>query len=53
MKLVPGMPVDTFVDTGIRTAISYLLKPFNGYDAERAFRERMMPLALADRAAWV
>jgi HlyD family secretion protein len=28
LKLVPGMPVETFIDTGERTALSYLLKPF-------------------------
>ncbi len=38
LKLVPGMPVETFVETGSRTAISYLFKPFSDQIA-RAFRE--------------
>ncbi len=38
LKLVPGMPVETFVQTGERKAISYLLKPFNDQIA-RAFKE--------------
>lgn len=37
-KLVPGMPVDTFVQTDQRTALSYLLKPFSD-QFHRAFRE--------------
>jgi len=36
--LVPGMPVETFMQTGARSAASYLVKPF--YDQiMRAFRE--------------
>jgi HlyD family secretion protein len=39
VKLVPGMPVETFVQTGERTVLSYLVKPL--YDQlSRAFRER-------------
>ena len=38
LKLVPGMPVETFIKTGQRTAISYLLKPFRDQIA-RAFKE--------------
>ena len=38
LKLVPGMPVETFVQTGERKAITYLLKPFNDQIA-RAFKE--------------
>ncbi len=38
LKLVPGMPVETFVETGSRTAISYLFKPFSD-QISRAFRE--------------
>jgi HlyD family secretion protein len=39
VKLVPGMPVETFVQTGERTVISYLAKPL--YDQmKRAFREK-------------
>ena len=39
VKLVPGMPVETFVQTDERTVISYLLKPVHDQVA-RAFRER-------------
>jgi len=39
VKLLPGMPVEVFVQTGERTVISYLMKPF--YDQYmRAFREK-------------
>jgi HlyD family secretion protein len=39
VKLVPGMPVETFVQTGERTVMSYLVKPL--YDQlTRAFREK-------------
>jgi len=39
VKLVPGMPVEAFVQTGERTVLSYLIKPF--YDQlTRAFREK-------------
>jgi HlyD family secretion protein len=38
-KLVPGMPVDVFVKTQGRTALSYLVKPLRD-QAERAFKER-------------
>jgi HlyD family secretion protein len=39
VKLVPGMPVEAFVQTGERTVISYLMKPI--YDQYmRAFREK-------------
>ena len=38
-KLVPGMPVDVFIKTSGRTALSYLTKPLMD-QAERAFRER-------------
>ena len=38
-KLVPGMPVDVFIRTPARTALSYLTKPL--WDqAERAMKER-------------
>ena len=38
-KLVPGMPVDVFIKTQGRTALSYLVKPL--WDqAGRAFKER-------------
>jgi HlyD family secretion protein len=36
--LVPGMPVETFLQTGARSPISYLLKPFTDY-FNMAFRE--------------
>jgi HlyD family secretion protein len=39
LKLIPGMPVDAFLATGERTAISYLVKPVTDQFA-RAFRER-------------
>ncbi|MBR1125858.1 HlyD family type I secretion periplasmic adaptor subunit [Bradyrhizobium lablabi] len=39
VKLVPGMPVEAFVQTGERTMFSYLLKPFSD-QFMRAFRER-------------
>ena len=39
VTLVPGMPVEAFVQTGQRTVMSYLVKPF--YDQlTRAFREK-------------
>jgi HlyD family secretion protein len=39
VKLVPGMPVEAFIQTGERTVMSYLIKPF--YDQlTRAFREK-------------
>jgi HlyD family secretion protein len=38
VKLIPGMPVEAFIQTGDRTLISYLTKPL--YDQlMRAFRE--------------
>jgi HlyD family secretion protein len=39
IKLVPGMPVEAFIATGERTALSYLVKPVTDQFA-RAFRER-------------
>lgn len=38
-KLVPGMPVETFVQTESRTALSYLARPFVD-QIQRAFREQ-------------
>lgn len=38
LKLVPGMPVEVFMSTGERTALSYLAKPFTD-QIQRAFRE--------------
>lgn len=38
-KLVPGMPVDVFIRTPGRTALSYLTKPLRD-QAERAMKER-------------
>ena len=38
-KVVPGMPVDVFIKTSGRTALSYLTKPLTD-QAERAFKER-------------
>ncbi|HEY7386659.1 MAG TPA: HlyD family type I secretion periplasmic adaptor subunit [Beijerinckiaceae bacterium] len=37
--LHPGMPVEAFIQTGSRTALSYLVKPFED-QVMRAFRER-------------
>lgn len=36
--LIPGMPVEVFLQTGERTALSYLVKPFTD-QMERALRE--------------
>jgi HlyD family secretion protein len=38
-KLIPGMPVEAFVQTGDRTMLSYLVKPLND-QLMRSFRER-------------
>jgi HlyD family secretion protein len=38
-KLLPGMPVEVFIKTQGRTALSYLLKPLQD-QAGRAFKER-------------
>ena len=38
MKLVAGMPVESYIQTGDRTALSYLTKPFTD-QISRAFRE--------------
>lgn len=37
-ELIPGMPVEVFFQTGERTVLSYLAKPFSD-QIERAFRE--------------
>lgn len=39
VKLVPGMPVEAFVQTGDRTVMSYLMKPMSDH-FNRAFREK-------------
>lgn len=39
VKLIPGMPVEAFVQTGNRTMLSYLMKPLHD-QLMRAFRER-------------
>ncbi|MGB7121427.1 MAG: HlyD family type I secretion periplasmic adaptor subunit [Bradyrhizobium sp.] len=39
VKLIPGMPVEAFVQTGERTMLSYLIKPLSD-QLMRAFRER-------------
>ena len=36
--LMPGMPVEAFIRTGDRSALSYLVKPMSDYFT-RAFRE--------------
>ena len=38
LTLLPGMPVDAFIQTGARTPMAYLLKPFTDY-FNQAFRE--------------
>jgi len=39
VKLVPGMPVEAFIQTGERTMLSYMIKPIMD-QAYRAFREK-------------
>jgi HlyD family secretion protein len=39
VKLVPGMPVETFIETPPRTVLSFLVKPMRD-QIEKAFRER-------------
>ena len=39
VKLVPGMPVEAFIQTGERTVLSYLVKPLHD-QALKAFREK-------------
>jgi HlyD family secretion protein len=39
VKIVPGMPVEAFVQTGDRTMISYLVKPLHD-QLMRMFREK-------------
>ena len=39
LKLVPGMPVEAFIQTGERTAFSYLIKPMSD-QLMKAWRER-------------
>jgi HlyD family secretion protein len=39
VKLIPGMPVEAFVQTGNRTMLSYLVKPLSD-QLMRTFRER-------------
>ncbi len=39
LKLIPGMPVEAFIQTGDRTVMSYLVKPMQDQIA-KAFRER-------------
>ena len=39
VKLIPGMPVEAFVQTGERTLLSYLIKPLRD-QLMRAFREK-------------
>jgi HlyD family secretion protein len=39
VKLIPGMPVEAFVQTGDRTMLSYLIKPLSD-QLMRAFREK-------------
>jgi HlyD family secretion protein len=39
IKLMPGMPVEAFIQTGDRTMLSYLMKPLHDH-LMRAFREK-------------
>jgi HlyD family secretion protein len=39
VKIVPGMPVEVFMQTGDRSALSYLLKPLDD-QLNRAFKEK-------------
>jgi HlyD family secretion protein len=39
LKLVPGMPLEAFIQTGDRTVLSYLVRPLHD-QIVRAFRER-------------
>jgi HlyD family secretion protein len=39
LKLVPGMPVEAFVQTTVRTVVSFFVRPFQDQIA-RAFREK-------------
>jgi HlyD family secretion protein len=39
VRMIPGMPVEAFVQTGDRTMLSYLIKPLND-QLMRAFREK-------------
>ena len=39
LKLVPGMPVETFIQTSPRTVVTYLVKPLHD-QITRAFREK-------------
>jgi len=39
LKLLPGMPVEAFIQTGARTVLSYLIKPLHD-QILKAFRER-------------
>jgi HlyD family secretion protein len=39
LKLVPGMPVEVFVQTASRTIVSYVVRPFQD-QISRAFREK-------------
>jgi len=38
-KLVPGMPVEVFIQTTIRTVVSYFMRPFQDQIA-KVFREK-------------
>jgi membrane fusion protein, type I secretion system len=39
LELVPGMPVETFIQTNPRTVVTYLVKPLHD-QIMRAFREK-------------
>jgi HlyD family secretion protein len=39
LKIVPGMPVETFIQTSARTVFSFVVRPFQD-QVSRAFREK-------------
>src|SRR6204780_174660 len=49
VKLIPGMPVEAFVQTGERTLLSYMIKPLSD-QLMRAFREKWATRPLRARA---
>ena len=38
LKIIPGMPVEAFIQTGARSVLSYLIKPLSD-QVMRTFRE--------------
>ena len=48
VKLVPGMPVEAFIQTGDRTMLSYLTRPLND-QLMRRLRERRLERCICPR----